>query len=349
MKFGVERYNLFEKFEEVELNENNALGRVTEVHKGMYKVISQHGERRAVLKSGIFYNYNVSFPAVGDFVVINYNPNGEDTIIKVLNRFSLFSRLDSFNKTQQVVASNFDYVLILTSLNKEFNLKRLDRYILSAWESGGVPVIVLTKTDICEDITYYINAIKEVAFGVEIFPVSSHTMEGVEDLRSYLKEDATIVLLGSSGVGKSSLVNALAGKQVMRVNEIREDDAKGKHTTTHRQMIFLESGLMVIDTPGMRELELWKADSGLERAFEDIDNLSKHCRFKDCSHDKEPGCAVKEALESGELSYERWNSFQKLRKETRYAESKADNKLRLEEKAKWKAINKEQKLLYKNK
>src|SRR5690554_1855147 len=125
MKFGVERYNLFEKFE-VELNENNALGRVTEVHKGMYKVISQHGERRAVLKSGIFYNYNVSFPAVGDFVVINYNPNGEDTIIKVLNRFSLFSRLDSFNKTQQVVASNFDYVLILTSLNKEFNLKRLD-------------------------------------------------------------------------------------------------------------------------------------------------------------------------------------------------------------------------------
>lgn len=348
MRFGIEKYNFMEKLEGIKLSDTVIIGRVTEVHKGMYMVICENGERRAHLKSGIFYNYDVTFPAVGDFVVLNYNPSGEDLIIKVLDRFSLFSRLDSFNRTQQVVASNFDYVLILTSLNKEFNLKRLDRYLVSAWESGGVPVIVLTKSDICDDISRYMDEINEIAFGVDIFPVSSYTMEGIEDLRKYLKEDSTIVLLGSSGVGKSSLVNALAGKNVMKVNEIREDDAKGKHTTTHRQMIFLESGLMIIDTPGMRELELWKADSGLNRAFEDIDDLSKLCRFKDCSHEKEPGCAVREALDTGELSYERWNNYQKLKKEARYAKSKEEIKIKLEEKAKWKAINKEQKMLYKN-
>jgi len=354
MEYCIENYGLTESFKKqinnINLGDSDFVGRVIEVHKGQFMVISNHGERRAILKSSMFFkNEGETFPSVGDFVILSHNPTGEDIILKVLERSSLFSRMDSFNKTQQVVASNFDYVLILTSPNQEFNVKRLDRYLVSAWESGAIPVVVLTKSDLSEDIERYIKEIEEIAMGVDVFPISSVSLEGIQELRDYFKKGSTMVLLGSSGVGKSSLVNALAGKNIMKVKEIREDDSKGKHTTTHRQMIFLDSGIMVIDTPGMRELELWSTEYGLDRAFEDIDKFSESCRFKDCNHDNEPGCRVKAALESGELSLDRWISYQKLKKESRYAKSKMDSTIKMEEKAKWKSINKQQRQLYKNK
>jgi ribosome biogenesis GTPase len=309
-------------------------GRVAAVHRERYQVITDLGEGWATLKGSIFYNngQSVTYPTTGDFVAIRHNPAGDDTIFQVLKRRSEFSRLDSFNRIKQVVAANFDYVLILSSMNKDFNLNRLDRYIVSAWESGAEPLVVLTKSDISENPEHFIRSVKENSPGVQVFAVSSITGEGIPSLKEYLKRESTLVLLGSSGVGKSSLVNALAGTEVMKVKEIREDDSKGKHTTTHRQLIVLDDGTMVIDTPGMRELELWSADAGMEETFQDIESIAEDCRFRDCSHKEEPGCAVREALRSGEISEKRWNNYQKLKREAEFARTKEEQSARVQKK-----------------
>jgi ribosome biogenesis GTPase len=320
-------------------------GRVIEVQREQYKIVTNEGESDAKLKGSLFYNEEVEciYPAVGDFVLVKNNPYGEDIIYHVLQRKSKFSRLDSFHGTEQIVASNFDYVFIMTSLNYDFNIRRIERYLTSAWESGAVPVIVLTKADLCGDYSFYLKQIEEVAFGVSIIPISSFTGEGMDKLNEFVKPSKTIVFLGSSGVGKSTLVNAIAGEEMMKVSDIREDDSKGRHTTTHRQLIMMENGTMIIDTPGMRELGLWNASEGLDTAFADIEELAEKCRFRDCCHENEPGCAVKEALESGELPVKRWESYLKLKKEIRYAEMKENASVRANEKARWKNISKMQK------
>lgn len=331
------------------LNDEKAIARVSEVHREKYKLIGLDGEKLAHLKGSIFYNgVEGIYPAVGDFVLVRRNHEGEDTILKVLDRKSKFSRMDSFNRIEQTVAANFDYVLILTSMNKDYNVKRLDRYLASAWESGATPVIVLTKSDTTEDVEWFLRNTEENAIGVPITAVSSITGEGIEDLKSILKPRSTIVLLGSSGVGKSTLVNALSGKKLMKVKEIREDDSKGRHTTTHRQLIILEDGTMIIDTPGMRELELWDVSEGLGAAFSDIDMLSMDCRFKDCKHEGEPGCAVQNAIKSGVLSKDRWNSYLKLKKEAEFAAAKENKNLLQQRKAKERSFGKMQKNLKKN-
>lgn len=320
-------------------------GRIIEVQREQYKILTNEGESAAKLKGSLFYNEAITstYPAVGDFVLVKPNPHGEDIIYYVLERKSKFSRLDSFNEIEQIVATNFDFVFIMTSLNNDFNLKRIERYLTSAWESGAVPVIVLTKADLCSNYSAYVEQLEQIAFGVSIVPISSLTGEGMEKLQEFIMPSKTIVFLGSSGVGKSSLVNAIAGQEIMKVSGIRQDDSKGRHTTTHRQLIMLENGTMIIDTPGMRELGLWNASEGLDTAFSDIEALSSKCKFRDCSHKNEPGCAVKHALESGELLPERWESYLKLKKEIRYAEMKENTALRLNEKARWKSIAKAQK------
>ncbi|SHI56164.1 ribosome biogenesis GTPase [Clostridium amylolyticum] len=321
------------QIEALNLREKDLIpGRVVEVHKEQYKIVTEFGEKSAKLKGSIFYNGDINniYPAVGDFVLVKNNPYGEDIIYIVLDRKSKFSRMDSFYGTEQVVATNFDYVFVITSLNHDFNIRRMERYITSAWQSGAIPVIVLTKADLCDDYSEYVESIEKIALGIKIVAVSSVTREGIEDLSEYIKPSKTIVFLGSSGVGKSSLVNAMALEDVMKVNSIREDDSKGRHTTTHRQLIMLKNGAMIIDTPGMRELGVWNVEEGLDVSFSDIEEFESRCKFRDCNHKSEPGCAVREAIENGELSKERWESYVKLKKEAKFAMWKESEKNRIE-------------------
>ncbi len=307
--------------------------RITEIHRESCKVITQYGELDAKLKGTLQYElqstYNV--PAVGDFALVRPNENGPALLVRLLGRKSKFSRTDfsghavEYVKTvlEQVVASNFDYVFILTSLNKNFNLKRIERYLAASWQSGGIPVVILTKSDLAEDFSGQLRETERIASGACVFAVSAKTGYGLDRLAAFLKPGKTIVFLGSSGVGKSSLVNALAGEELMEVQAIREDDARGRHTTTHRQLIRLPSGVLVIETTGMRELGMWEVGEGLGETFSEIETLFEHCRFADCTHTREPGCAVRAALESGSLSQDRWDNYLSLRREARFSNDKS--------------------------
>ena len=290
--------------------------RVTAVHKERYEIVCQHGITHARLKTKEYYCGDALFPTTGDFVMIHYIPNGDSQILATLPRRTFFSRREPGAVLRdQAVAANFDYVFIMQSLNMDFNVKRLERYLTLAWQSGATPVILLTKADLVDDYWEYLCQTERVAAGVNIHVVSAHTGFGLAQLNAYLQPGKTLVFLGSSGVGKSSLVNALAGEPVMAVNGIREDDSKGRHTTTHRQLIRLKSGVMIIDTPGMRELGMWDASEGLRDAFADVQQFVGKCRFSDCTHSTEPGCAIKAAIESGELDVARWESYRKLKEE----------------------------------
>lgn len=307
------------------LEEAGLPARVTAVHKERYALVCKHGPAYGRLKAGVYYNGGAeTFPTAGDFVCIIYNDCGDSRIIKTLERKSFFSRQDPTpGRGEQAVAANFDTVFIMASLNQDFNARRLERYLALSWQSGAVPVVVLTKSDLVVDYWGQMRAVEEIAPGVAAYAVSARTGAGLGELSAYLKPRRTVVFLGSSGVGKSSLLNALAGEEIMAAKEIREDDAKGRHTTTHRQLIMLPGGAMIIDTPGMRELGLWDASAGLGEAFADIEALTDRCRFGNCGHGSEPGCAVHDALLNGLLSEERWNSYLKLKKEVRFAEDKA--------------------------
>ena len=290
--------------------------RVTAVHKERYEIACEHGITHARLKTKEYYADTRDFPTTGDFVMVNYIENGDSQILATLPRRTYFSRREPGPiPREQAVAANFDYVFIMQSLNLDFNPRRLERYLTLAWQSGATPVILLTKADLVEDYRDYLSQVDRVAVGVSTHIVSAHTGQGLPRLNSYLQPGKTVVFLGSSGVGKSSLVNALAGEEIMAVNAIREDDSKGRHTTTHRQLIRLESGVMIIDTPGMRELGMWDVSEGLGDAFSDVEAFIGKCRFSDCRHESEPGCAIKAAIAAGELDAARWDSYQKLSEE----------------------------------
>lgn len=307
--------------------------RVTAVHRERYQLVCEYGEIYARLKTKEYYMESEVFPTTGDFVLIHYIANGDSQIIKTLPRKTFFSRLDPTpGRGEQAVAANFDYVFVIQSLNHDFNAKRLERYMTLAWQSGATPVIVLTKADLVKNFEEYVASIEVVATGVEVHLVSSKTGYGMETLKKYLQPGKTVVFLGSSGVGKSSLVNALAGEEIMGVNGIREDDSKGRHTTTYRQLIQLENGAMIIDTPGMRSVGMWDISIGLGEAFEDVEQYLGKCKFSDCKHKTEPGCAVKQALEDGWLSAERWNSYLKLKNEAKYSDDKTAY---MRDKVKW--------------
>ena len=290
--------------------------RVTAVHKERYEIVCAHGITHAKLKTKEYYVDVQDFPTTGDFVMVNYIENGDSQILATLPRKTFFSRRDPTpGRGEQAVAANFDYVFIMQSLNQDFNPKRLERYLTLAWQSGATPVILLTKADLVEDYWDYLTQVERVAAGVNTHVVSAHTGFGLNRLNAYLQPGKTVVFLGSSGVGKSSLVNALAGETVMTVNAIREDDSKGRHTTTHRQLIRLQNGVMIIDTPGMRELGMWDVSEGLGDAFADVERFLGKCRFSDCRHEREPGCAIRAAIAAGELDVARWESYQKLKEE----------------------------------
>lgn len=303
------------------------VARVITVHKDRYEIVCNNGKGFAKIKRGQYYdNPNSIYPTTGDFVLIEWNNLGDSMICETIKRESSFSRTASssdrnrelHNQHEQLVAANFDYVFIMQSLNNNFNINRIQRYLSLAWESGGIPVIVLTKSDLVENKQEYIDEVQNIAFGVDVYSISCITKDGIEDIKKYFSKGNTICFLGSSGVGKSTLVNTLYGEEVMKTSEIREDDSRGRHTTVSRNLIMLPNGAMVIDTPGMRELGMWDAKEGINKTFSDIEELTTMCKYSDCTHTNEPGCKVLEAIENGTLNRERFNEYIKLQKESQY-------------------------------
>jgi ribosome biogenesis GTPase len=296
------------------------IGRISSQSKNLYKVLTEQGEIAATISGKLQHSVKElsEYPAVGDFVMIDRvdNSNGNGIIHHVLSRKSVFARkIAGSSQDTQVVATNIDTVFICMSLNNDFNLRRLERYLSIAWDSGATPVIVLTKSDLCQEIERRLNEISSIAFGVDVLVTTSISDDGYQPLKSYLSSGRTIAFIGSSGVGKSSLINRLFGQTILETNEIRNDD-KGRHTTTRRELIMLPDLGVVIDTPGMRELGIISAD--LSKSFADIVELASNCRFNDCTHESEPNCAVQKAIKDGVLTAERLASYRKLGRETKY-------------------------------
>lgn len=301
--------------------------RVTLVHRDRWLVKRGGQEFYCVLSGSL--RYQDEFPVVGDYVEITENPYGDSLIRAILPRRTVFCRpdrgghADGFVKTVQVqpLVANIDYVFIITSLNRDFSVSRIARYAAMAVSGGAIPVAVLTKADACENVEELEAQAAALSGQLRVVSVSSYTGYGLDKLKAFFTPGATIALLGSSGAGKSTLINTLAGREVMRVGEIREEDSKGRHTTTHRELIELD-GVSFIDTPGLRELGVVDAEAGIADTFSDITDLIAQCTFSDCTHRTEPGCAVRKALEDGTLAPERWEMYARLEKENSWSMEK---------------------------
>ena len=322
-------------------------GRVVTEERGMVRVTTGNGEIPATLAGRLRHaaelDPSVDLPAVGDWVALagdEATGGGSAVVQAVLPRSSAIIRRapSDHARPTQVLAANVDVAFLVTSLNRDFNLRRLERYLAVAWESGARPVVVLSKADLAPDVEGIRLAAQATAPGTDVVAASAISGEGLAELRGHLGPGRTVVFLGSSGVGKSSLVNALAGETLMATAAIREDDARGRHTTTRRQLLRLGDAV-VIDTPGLRELALADTD-GLTSTFDDVDQVAAGCRFSDCRHEGEPGCAVRAALLEGRLSRDRFEAFRKLEREARRAELATDAVARRAERKRWTAITK---------
>ena len=309
--------------------------RVAVEHRDAYVLYTADGDRPAELSGRLRHAVveRADLPAVGDWVAIADPQGGERALVQhVLPRRTKFSRMaatDHGQTVEQVVAANVDTVFLTTGLDGDLNLRRLERYLTLGWESGAAPVVVLTKTDLCDDVEAALREVEAVAVGVPVHPVSNVTGEGIDALRAYFEGDRTVAALGSSGVGKSSLVNRLTGEDLMATGDLRAD-GQGRHTTTNRQLLLLPGGGLFLDTPGMRELRLWESEEGLAAAFDDVAAVAAQCKFSDCAHGTEPGCAVRAALADGSLDPERLESWRKLQGELAHLAMKQDARLRSE-------------------
>jgi len=309
--------------------------RVVAEHRGGYYVRGVRGDRLGHAR-GRLRDDEISggMPAVGDWVVIVDAPGNHVAIEALLPRRTKVSRKTPWLKAEEhILVANVDTVFLVSGLDADFNPRRLERYLTAAWDSGADPVIVLTKLDVCDDFEKIAEA-ESVAVGVPVLAVSNITGEGVEEVRALLRPARTFVLLGSSGTGKSTLVNRLAGRTLMPTGDLR-NDGRGRHTTRHRQLLVLRDGAILVDTPGLRELQIWEGD--IDSAFSDIAVLAARCRFNDCAHSTEPDCAVREALETGLLDPARWANYGKLQRELRAIEARSSTRVRRELKRRWKA------------
>jgi ribosome biogenesis GTPase / thiamine phosphate phosphatase len=316
--------------------------RVAIQHRGAYVLLGEEGEvwagvpgrlRHAATEGG-------ELPAVGDWVAYDQPAGAERaTIAAILPRRSAFTRKQAGLETvEQVVAANVDVLLLVAALSGDVNARSLERYLTLAWESGAGPVVVLTKADLCPDVPAAVAEVDAVGFGVPVIVTSAVSGAGFDELRARVGPGVTAAAVGPSGVGKSTLVNHLCAEARLATGEIR-DDGRGRHTTTHRELIVLPGGGCMIDTPGMREMGLWDAEEGLGRAFADVEELAAACRFSDCAHDGEPGCEVRAAIAAGALDTERFESYLHLQRELHYLEIRHDARARSEERKRWRAVN----------
>lgn len=316
------------------MNNTNTLykARISSVQKNRFTLITNDdtsSEKTATLV-GKFYSLQLNLPIVGDYVMVKENPFGEDVIEGVEPRQTVFTRPNRSghsegyvkNLLQEDIVANFDYAFIVSSLNQNFNRNRIARYITLTLETGAKPVVILTKADLCNDVESYVQTVAEISDKADVHAISSFTGYGIENLAQYLQNDKTIVFLGSSGVGKSTLLNTLANQNLMKVNAIRDSDGKGRHTTTHRELFLLPCGTTIIDTPGLRELGMSDVEEGISNTFSDITDLFTQCKFSNCTHTKEPGCAVQAAITEGTLDEERWNIYQNLQHESEWGKEK---------------------------
>jgi ribosome biogenesis GTPase len=307
--------------------------RVALEHTHIYRVLGEAGEWLARVSGRLRHHAEtrIDFPAVGDWVAVEPPTGGGDARIRaVLPRFSRFSRRAAGNPTEeQIVAANIDTVFLVSGLDGDFNPRRIERYLVVAQDSGATPVIVLNKADLVEDPDALVRDVASIAVGVDTHPVSCRRPETLDVLRQYLGRGRTGALLGSSGVGKSSIVNQLVGFDLLRTRDVRVTDSRGRHTSTARQLVLLPGGGVLIDTPGMRELQLWETGETVSGTFADIEEQAVGCRFRDCQHRSEPGCAVRAAVDAGEMTASRLESFHKLRAEQAYQAAQQDERAQI--------------------
>lgn len=330
--------------QQISNSENLQIGRIIAAHRHLYQVFTPEGERTAIASGRFRHAAETSqhFLAVGDWVVLRSAASAEHwTIQTILPRKSKFSRkIAGATTIEQVVAANVDTVFLVSGLDGDFNPRRIERLLVLAWESGANPVIVLNKADLCQEVAERVETVEAIAFGVPIVVLSAVRSTETSQLMPYLTAGTTVALIGSSGVGKSTIANQLLGSDRQATQATRHGDDRGRHTTTHRELLLLPNGGLLIDTPGMRELQLWAEEDSLQQTFSDVENWAQQCKFRNCRHRHEPGCAVHQAVQAGVLPEERLLSYLKLQKELNYLSRKQDDRAQLTEKAKWKKIHK---------
>jgi ribosome biogenesis GTPase len=334
----------FERASKPYLDEGLEPARIAAQHKGSYAALTAAGELRAEVSGRLRHlaMHQSELPVVGDWVIVHRLPGENKALVHaLLPRASTFARKVAGVVTEEhVLAANVDVYFLVSALDQPFNSRRMERYLTMAWEGAGTPVIVLTKADLCTDIDSACMQARAVAPETDIHITSVTTETGISDLATHLRPHRTGVFIGPSGVGKSSLVNHLVGHEKLLTKAIRED-GRGRHTTTHRELVHLPAGGLVIDTPGIRELQLWDTDVGVDQTFADIRDLATECRFSDCAHDREPDCAVRAAVDDGRLSPKRLESYRKLTRELAWLERKRDKRRASEESRRWRKLNAE--------